>query len=92
VNRFYSRSALIVAVSYAALIALLLIAAWHVFDLEGRRVDLLVIGLPWILMMSLIPGKSWFSDVLTIILNIATVYFSVLCLVRIFGDDSNGQL
>ena len=80
------------ALSYAALIALLLIAAWHVFDLEGRRVDLLVIGLPWILMMSLIPVESRFSCVLTIILNIATVYFFVLCVVRSFSDDSKGQL
>jgi hypothetical protein len=43
-------------------------------------------------MMSLIPVESPFSYVLTIILNIATVYFFVLCVVRSFSDDSKGQL
>ena len=91
-SRFFSRSALIVAISYAALVGLLLIGVSHMSDLEAASVASGVIGLPWILVMHLIPAFNWFSYFLTITLNVATVYFFVLCVVRIFRDDSNGQL
>jgi len=83
-GRLFSRAALIVAISYAALIVVLLIATWHVSDLEGRSFDLLFIGFPWVLVFQ--DDKRYY---LALAMNVTTVYILVLSVVRVFTDNSN---
>ena len=47
--RLVSRVALVATISYAALIAVLLIAIWHFAEPEAATFDLLFIGFPWAL-------------------------------------------
>jgi hypothetical protein len=87
-GRFFSRTALIVTVGYAILIAAALIAAWRVSDLEGRAFDLLFIGFSWVL--AILPFRdSTFLYFLALTLNAATVYTLGLSVVRLFAGDSN---
>jgi hypothetical protein len=87
-GRFFSRTAFIVTVGYAILIAGALIAAWRVLDLEGRAYALPFIGFPWVL--ALLPFRdSTFLYFLALTLNVATVYALVLSVVRLFARDSN---
>ena len=86
-GRFFSRTAFIVTVGYAILVAAL-IAAWLVSDSEGRSFDLLFIGFPWVL--ALLPFRdSTFLYFLALTLNVATVYAFALSVVRLFAHDSN---
>jgi hypothetical protein len=85
-DRLLSRTAFIWAISYAVLVSVLLIAVWHVSDLEGRSFDLLFIGLPWIVVFHRDSPMLYFF---TLVLNAATVYVLVLSVVRIFTSDSN---
>ena len=87
-RRFVSRTAFIVTVGYAILIAAALIAAWRVLDLEGRAYALLFIGFPWAL-ACLLFRDSTFLYFLALILNVATVYALGLSVVRLFASDSN---
>jgi|HubBroStandDraft_6_1064221.scaffolds.fasta_scaffold34861_6 hypothetical protein len=82
----FSRTALLVAVGYAVLIAVLLLAVWRVSDLEGRAADFLIIGLPWIFVLR---SNSMAVYILVLVLNAATVYVFVLSLVRVFTKDRN---
>jgi hypothetical protein len=77
-----SRIAFVVTIGYAALIAVLLVAAWHVSDLEGRAFDLLFIGLPWVLAIR--NDSLYFFAVM---MNVATVYILVLALVKVTQDE-----
>lgn len=87
-GRFFSRTAFIVAVGYAILIATALIAAWRVLDFEARAYALLFIGFPWVL--ALLPFRdSTFLYFLALTLNVATVYAFTLSVVRLFVHDSN---
>jgi hypothetical protein len=87
-GRFFSRTAFIVTVEYAILIAAALIAAWRVSDLEGRAFDLLFIGFPWVL--ATLPFRdSTFLYFLALTLNAATVYALGLSVVRLCARDSN---
>ena len=83
--KFVSRAALVVTISYAALIAVLLIASWHFADPEGRSFDLLFIGFPWVLATFPFRSDSLLLYFFAIILNVASVYVFVLALVRIFS-------
>ena len=87
-GRFFSRTAFIVTVAYAILVAAALIAAWRVSDLEGRAFHLLFIGFPWVLAF-LGSRDSTFLYFLAITLNVATVYALGLSVVRLFARDSN---
>jgi hypothetical protein len=83
-----SRVALVVTISYVALIAVLLIAAWHFAEPEARAFDLLFIGFPWVL--ATFPFRNHGHGLLlycfAIILNVASVYFLVFALVRVFSS------
>jgi hypothetical protein len=87
-NRFFSRSALIVAASYVALIVFLLIGRWRMPDKEAGSVALSLIGLPWIF---IVRHDSWLLYTIAIALNIATVYVFVLCVARVFKGDRDGS-
>jgi hypothetical protein len=80
-DRLFSRTASIWAISYAVLVAFLVIAARHMSDLEGGSFALLFIGFPWILIFN---GDSPVLYFFTLLLNVATVYVFVLSAVRIF--------
>jgi hypothetical protein len=82
----FSRTALLVTVGYAVLIAVLLLAVWRVSDLEGRAADFLIIGLPWIFLLG---SNSMVVYILVLVLNAVTVYVFVLSLVRVFTKDRN---
>jgi hypothetical protein len=86
--RFVSRIALVVTISYAALIAVLLIATWHFAEPEAAAFDLLFIGFPWVLACLAFHRLPYFSAV---ILNIATVYVFVLALHRVFSRNSTSS-
>jgi hypothetical protein len=82
---FYSRAALVVAIGYALLFAILLIATRHFTEPEGVPFVLLVIGFPWVLACILFPK---FPFVVAVILNITTVYVFALALNRVFSKNS----
>jgi hypothetical protein len=84
--RFVSRAALVVTICYAALVAVSLIAAFHSADPEVLSFDLLFIGFPWVLAMSIFRSNSLLLYFISIILNVASVYIFVLALVRIFSS------
>jgi hypothetical protein len=86
-NRFFSRSALIVSACYVALIVSLLISAWRMPDKEAGSAALLLTGLPWIF---IVRHDSRLLYMIAIALNIATVYVLVLCMARIFEGDRRG--
>jgi hypothetical protein len=91
VCKLFSRLALVVTLCYAALIAVLLAAAWHFVEPEGIAWAALFIGFPWAL--ATLPfqhGGLWlyFSAV---ILNVATVYVFVLALVKIFSSQESSS-
>jgi|HubBroStandDraft_6_1064221.scaffolds.fasta_scaffold30452_4 hypothetical protein len=81
--KLVSRIAFVVTIGYAALVAVLLVAAWHVSDLEGRAFDLLFIGLPWVLA---IRNDSALLYLFAVMMNVATVYMLVLALVKVFSS------
>lgn len=81
--RFVSRTAFIVTICYAALVAVSLLAAWRVADLEGRALDLLSIGFPWDVAVR---HDSLLLYFVALILNVATVYVFVLSLIRVFSS------
>jgi hypothetical protein len=85
----FSRTALLVTVGYAVLIAVLLLAVWRVSDFEGRAAAFLIIGLPWIFVLFVLRTNSMAVYTLILILNAATVYVFVLSLVRVFAKDRN---
>ncbi len=82
-GKLVSRVAFVVTISYAALVAVLLVAAWHLSDLEGRAFDLLFIGFPWVLAFRHDSPLLYFFAV---ILNVATVYVLVLSLVKVLSS------
>jgi hypothetical protein len=84
--RFVSRAPFVVTISYAALVAVSLVAAWHFADPEGLSFDLLFIGFPWVLATSTFRSDSLLLYFFAIILNVASVYVFVLALVRIFSS------
>jgi hypothetical protein len=83
--QFYSRPALVVAIAYAILFAILLIATRHFTEPEGIPFVLLVIGFPWVLACILFPKLPFF---VAVILNITTVYAFALALNRVFSKNS----
>jgi hypothetical protein len=86
--RLVSRAALVATISYAALIAVLLIVTWHFAEPEAAALDLLFIGFPWVFACLLFHRLPYFS---TVILNIATVYIFVLALDRTFSRNSTSS-
>jgi hypothetical protein len=84
-RKLFSRVALAVAGTYAALVVILLFAAWRVSDLEARAFELLFIGFPWVLAYMAFKHDSNPLYVLVLVLNVVTVYTFVLALVKIFS-------
>jgi hypothetical protein len=82
--RLVSRATVIVTFCYAALIGVLLIAAWHISDPEGAGFALLFIAFPWDLAVPY--QDSWWFYFTAVILNVATVYVFVLALVNVFSS------
>jgi hypothetical protein len=80
--QFYSRVALAVAIGYAVLFAILLIATRHFTEPEGVPFVLLVIGFPWVLACVLFPKLPFF---VAVVLNTTTVYAFALALNRVFS-------
>lgn len=85
---FYSRAALVVAICYAILFAILLIATRHFTEPEGVPFVLLVIGFPWVLACVLFPKLPFF---VAVILNVITVYALALALNRVFWKNSTNS-
>jgi len=83
-GKLFSRAALIVAVSYAVLIVILLVALWHFADFEGRSFGLLFIGIPWVLVF-----RSDRFYIFTLTMNVATVYIFALSVVRLIRGNSD---
>ena len=83
-NRLFSRTALLVAVGYAVLIGVLLIAVRRGADPESASFNLLFIGFSWVLVFQ--RDSLYF---LALVLNVASVYILVLSVVRIFFRNSN---
>jgi hypothetical protein len=92
-ERFISRTAFVVALGYAGVIAALLVAAWHFAEPEGLAFDLLFIGFPWSLVYVALPNHSLVLYFLAVFLNVVTVYTFVLAVVKIFssGDKTSSQ-
>jgi hypothetical protein len=86
--RLVSRVALVVTISYAALIAVLLLATWHFAEPEAAAFDLLFIGFPWVLVCLTFHWLPYFSAV---ILNVATVYVFVFALDRALSRNSTSS-
>jgi hypothetical protein len=86
VNQLFSRTALLVALAYAAIIGFLLILVWRNSDAEGQVYALLFLGFPWVLALFPLRSNSWALYVLAVLLNIATVYILALAIVRIFSS------
>ena len=89
----YSRTALIVALSYAVLIASVLIYGWHTSDNEGRIWVFLIYELPWSLVFAAVSTANEIVirslDFVVFCLDIVTVYICALSLVKIFGNHSD---
>lgn len=85
---FYSRAALVSAIGYAILFAILLIATRHFTEPEGVPFVLLIIGFPWVLACVLFPELPFF---VAVVLNIITVYALALALNRVFWKNSTNS-
>jgi hypothetical protein len=83
-NRLFSRAALLVAVGYAVLVGVLLMAVRRGTDPEGASFNLLFVGFPWVLVLR---RDSFYFVALA--LNVARVYILVLSVLRIFSRNSN---
>ena len=92
-RNLYSRTALIVALSYALLIAGIFIYGWRASDNEGRVWLFLFFGLPWSFVMLAVPSANeiviGFLCFLALGLDVVTVYIFALSLVKIFSSHSD---
>ena len=85
-SKLFSRVALVVTICYAALIAVLLVAAWHFIEPEGLPFAALFIGFPWAL--ATLPfqhGGLWLYFA-AVILNVVTVYVFALAVVKLLSS------
>lgn len=87
-ERFGSRVAFLVAITYFGVVAALLVGAWHFAEPEGLAFDLLFIGFPWSLAYIAFHHIGLAFYFLAVFLNIVTVYAFALVLVKILSSDS----
>jgi hypothetical protein len=83
----YNKTPMRITVGYIVLIVVLLTISNVGSDLEGRAFDYLIIGFPWVLVLS---NESLWGTALFVILNSLTVYLVTLIFVESF-EDTDGD-
>lgn len=79
------RAALIATLSYAVVVATLLVVSWRNSDAEGRVFQMLFIGFPWVLALFPLHVNSIVFYFVALILNVVTVFIFALAVSKLFS-------